>query len=848
MTNSSPGHVGSPPPRPIEWPVLLAITLPILTLCLSIAFLRLDQLERELQIAQQLDHGKQANLEGSSQSRSQSGQALDQRTERAKNSALHLQIARGARLALAPTPLSSIASTSLRHQGWQLIFWALIAAAGLSLMGYRIATRPWRRIGNWAKQLENGELTLSAPSASGLAGAIAASLEVIATRLRFSRDALQLSACGKQDFQGERLARLRLEFEHLEREHLQLQQQFARRSNSTSGMCHELRTPLTAILGFAGLLEKSGLPAEELNYAQTISKSAKSLIGMINDLLDMERIEANRLEIHEADFDPNFAVEDTLSLIAPLAYEKNLELLSIVDHDIPALLLGDAPRLQQILTNLLSNAIKFTHRGQVMLRVSHTANTEDRVWIRFEVEDTGVGISPEQQELLFTPFQRFESPLDRLEGGSGLGLSIVKQLCDLLQGRIEVYSRHAEGSRFAVTLPFVRPTIRGHTANWQALRGLRLWALESQDACWRPLQHRLDFWQVDYSRFRSAAELFRTLENIGVEKRPQLVLIGIRADEIKEVTLQQVLRWLKQADLPSLGLVNSADNRIHQHIKLAGATAAMPRCIERDRLYRTLSELSSQKGKAATRKSPLQDSHFLVAENNAASRHYLQALLQSLGGHVQLCENGRLALQAWTEKPARFVLLDMHMPELNGLELTRALRQQLQTKHTIIIGMSAYLSPAARQEWMRAGLDALLLKPFDETQLLHCLAPWLHEDAETTSTASGSLAEKLLDDPQLRQMILDELPRQLDDLDRGFMHGDLEKTRTATHQLHGTAAFFHLDPLSQRTGILEKRLQDIQDLEAQTWIRDDIASIRSAVAELLQILNVSNGSATLKAS
>ena len=218
-----------------------------------------------------------------------------------------------------------------------------------------------------------------------------------------------------------------------------------------SNLSHELRTPLTAILGYADLLRRSGLNEEQGQQLNTLDKSARALLSMINDLLDWSRIEAGHLRLNQESFSLQDTVEDTTALLAPLAYEKALELVQIVYHDVPQRLAGDGPRLRQILTNLISNAIKFTENGEVVVRVMREREEGDRVWLRFAVSDTGIGIVPEQQRRLFQPFHQVGRSS---RGGSGLGLSITRRLAELMGGRVELESTPGQGSVFSAVLPF----------------------------------------------------------------------------------------------------------------------------------------------------------------------------------------------------------------------------------------------------------------------------------------------------------------------------------------------------------------------------------------------------------
>ena len=751
---------------------------------------------------------------------------------------LRLSLSTDTDLVLAGASLRPAQRRELQWQFWSALALTLLAAGLIGGAAYRLAIRPWHRLRHWTRQLETGALTVPPPALPGPSGALAASIRILAQRLRFSRDTLQRQLKEAPDGESSQVQDLQRRHQALEREHAQLQTMLTTRSQFMSSMGHELRTPLTSILGFSDLLEKGDLTPEQADYVQTIRKSAKGLVGMINDLLDFGRLEAGRLEVHALGFEVSDRVEDTVALLAPLAYEKNLELISIVYHDVPHRLRGDPVRLQQILTNLLSNAIKFTSKGQVLLRVTKQSEDARTVRLNFSIEDSGVGLSADEQSRLFTAFERFEQSRPHQEGGSGLGLTIVQKLTELLDGDIQVESTPGKGSRFAVTLPFGAPAQPGPKSHWDGLRGLRCWVLEPHEMASRALHHLLEFWGMSSRRFESTAELTQTLANARSENLPQLVLLGLRADEIGEPQLGELLALENQP--PMLALVNSVDVAVHRRLRERGVMAVLPKCTNRTSLYRSCCELSGRG--AAETGGALYGHKILIVENNPASQHYLRALLESLDGEVLVADDGQAAFTCWQQEQPDLVLLDLQMPGMDGRETASAIREDDPASGVVLIGMSAFLSPEQEADWLDAGVNAILVKPFDESQLLRCIHPWLKSGTpRTTSPHAPRPARQLVDDPELAQMMAEELPRQLAELDGAFVDGNLEEARAAAHQLHGTAAFFHLAPLKEHFFLMEKRLRDIESIAGQTRLRDDMANVRRAVEKIL--LRLPNGSA-----
>ncbi len=858
-------------PRPIkrkarlEFPLLLSLFLPIVLLHLGIAALWAEHLGQSRLNEQAVILTQQAVTAFSTPESWRSEPAFTQALSHLRWRQAYLQDAQGARvwqqdrlmpppawprpapltlrldpeiqLVIAPPPLAPKLQDQLHRQALLVFTLALGAGLALSCALYLFAQRRLALTLAWAERLESGQLSDLPPFRNGISGAIAKTLQVLAQRLRFSHDALQQHNDYSRRRSEARLAALTAGRDAHKKTIEKLQQMLASRSEFMSGMSHELRTPLTAIVGFSDLLEKTELSSEQAEFVQTIRKSAKGLVGMISDLLDMERIEAGRLDLHEVGFDIHDILEDTISLLAPLAYSKHLELISLVFHDVPSRLRGDPTRVQQILTNLISNAIKFTERGQVLIRVSRQPDEQDRIWLKFQVEDSGPGLNQEQLSQLFTAFQRFERTGEKRITGSGLGLHIVKKLTDLLQGRIEVESEPGVGSIFSACLPFAPHAQQPHKADWDILRNTRCWVLEQHDLAWLSLQHLLEFWEVETRRFSSATKLWQTLKGAKPQKLPDFVLLGLRADEATEQSIADILSLQLDPPLAIGCLINSVDGHLHKHLKDRGAHTVLPKCSNRASLYRSCCELLNPDPANVLAGQALKSRQVMVAEDNPASRHYLKALLASLGAQVIVAENGQEAVKLWESEKPEFVLLDLHMPKMDGEQASLAIREADPAGATVMIGMSAYVSPEEERAWQDNGFNAILTKPFDEHQLLRCLHPWLQRPAHSARLEKPSPAAQLVKDPELARMMLEELPKQLRDLDQAFIQGELLSARSAAHQLHGTAAFFHLDPLKTHVFLMEKRLKEVDSIARHPRLRDDMANVSSAVEAIVTRLS-----------
>lgn len=698
-----------------------------------------------------------------------------------------------------------------------------IATAGiaLALAFARTARRSLSILGLVLRDLAGGRLEVRAPpDLPGIAGDLAQDLNRLAQQYAELRGGFDARV-------AEQTARLRRERDQFAAQSQQLrataareQEELRAQGERLASMSHELRTPLTGILGYADLLRRTPLNAEQLQHLDTLDHSARALLSMINDLLDWSRIEAGRLKLDELRFDLYETVESTIALLAPLAYEKELELVRIIYHDVPRELRGDAQRLRQILTNLLSNAIKFTPRGGVVLRVMGEREESGRSWLRFAVTDTGIGIAPEQRERLFQPFRQVGGGQ---AGSSGLGLSITRKLTELMGGEIGLESEPGKGSTFSVLLPFkLIAAAESVPQDDEPLGAQRVWLYEPHAAARLAWLHWLEFWGLAVDSFESAEALAEALFNTAAERRPALVVLGLMPRDIDAPAIADLLQR-DRGGTALVVLVNSVSPPLLERIRSGGATICHPKSVTRRRLYEDLARLLRVKPGAAL---PLAGRRALIADNNAANRGYLTALCAGLGLETTQAADGREAFERWRAERHEVVLLDAHMPVLDGPGCARLIREaEGEGPHCRLLAVSAHLDPEERQAFVDAGADAVLIKPFDEAQLLAALSP--------SSQRPSHAAAKLAQDPELLALLKEELPLQFAELERCFTSGQLEPARDAAHTLRGTAAFYHLAQLRQTASEVEEWLRAADALEPGPVARRGLERIRAAVEETL---------------
>ncbi|HSW13919.1 MAG TPA: response regulator, partial [Solimonas sp.] len=440
-------------------------------------------------------------------------------------------------------------------------------------------------------------------------------------------------------------------------------------------------------------------------------------------------------------------------------------------------------------------------------------------WLRFAISDTGVGIAPEQQRRLFQPFHQVGRSQ---RGGSGLGLSITRRLAELMGGRVELESELGKGSTFSAVLPF--RTAPADKLATQPLQERVAWIHETHPISRLALTHWLEFWGLQVRAFDSISRLNEALQHSAL---PDVVIAGLKEIYADDPEVLGLCRRCEGRRPPLLMLVATASLEVHQSLRSAGAAASHAKSMGRRVLQAELIRLISS---PSASERPLAGRHALVADNNPVNRRYIATLCAGLGLEVTEADDGLQALTQWRARPGEFLLLDAHMPEMDGptcaSEVRRLESEDKARPRARILAISAYLEPHERRGFLEAGADEILLKPFDERQLLRALAPAVQPGSAPVSTM-------LTEDPDLLALLREELPQQFSELEQACSASALERARESAHQLHGTAAFYHLNGLRQSTAALELGLKRTGAIEGDARIGELLHAVRTSVAETL---------------
>jgi signal transduction histidine kinase/CheY-like chemotaxis protein len=489
------------------------------------------------------------------------------------------------------------------------------------------------------------------------------------------------------------------------------------RSRFLANMSHEIRTPMNGVIGMASLLEATDLTPAQRDYLRTIRVSGDALLSLINDILDFSKIESGHIELEQEPFDPVECVEGAVDLVAQAARQKALELICECAPDLPDQLIGDSLRLRQILVNLLSNAVKFTQNGEVHVLVEGDADGDADYRLRCTVRDTGIGIPADQKDGLFRAFVQADSSTTRRFGGTGLGLSICKLLVERMGGSIDVVDTGGQGSTFSFEVVLGRRPRIAQRLEHPATPSMRVVILEPNPAVRRVMARHLQAWNIGHAE----AEDRGALQTLLTSFQPHAVLAAGSRAEVEELSFLAgsggpvIIRVAPMAETPS----DAAGS-------LPGATVYRP--LKRSALQRALLlSLGGSSTRTAPDPDPVADAatipdagcgwRILLAEDNVVNQRVAVKMLERLGHRADVVADGRAAVEAVRRQGYQLVLMDLQMPDMDGLEATRTIRQQQAGAGPIIVAMTANAMRGDREACLAAGMDDYLDKPVKLTDL-----------------------------------------------------------------------------------------------------------------------------------
>jgi CheY-like chemotaxis protein len=579
-------------------------------------------------------------------------------------------------------------------------------------------------------------------------------------------------------------------------------------------MSLEIRTPMNGVIGMTNLLFKTGLDEKQLRYAEAIKISGNSLLNLINDILDFSKIEAGKLNMEKISFSIVSVMDNISDIIGFKAYEKGIEFLCFPDPDVPDFLKGDPYRLNQIITNLAGNAVKFTNKGRISVKASLINESSNRVFLKFSVKDTGIGISADQQKKIFSKFTQVDTSTRRKHGGTGLGLAISRQLAEMMGGEAGVNSEKGKGSEFWFTAEFTKDNKKkGKYKPDSDIEKMRILVLTDNENLSEVLVKHFKYWKASAEKTNNTSDALNIINEASANGKPyDLILTDDDTYGLKIIEFAEVIKKSESLFSTGLILVKYPEKLVNKSKELFEAEINKP--LRKSELIKSLDIfLKSDNKKSGIKKSESDEEEknlkknckILIAEDNLTNQQVAEGILENLGYEADIAENGLKAYDMFINNNYDLVLMDIQMPEMDGIEATGKIRLFEKKEKRVfvpVIALTAHAMMSDKEECINAGMDDYITKPLSFDALEGILKKWLKKEGldhffSETETNDVKIWDKekflnmLMNDQSLAERVLksflNSMPGMIKELKTLINSNSTKEAGYMGHKIKGAA-------------------------------------------------------------